>query len=435
MFENILGQPAALRLGSDINAAGLAPSMLFFGPPCSGKGTAALELARVLSCQGEGESRGSWNCSCSACFRHRRLLHPDLLILGPRPFSAEIAAAAATLLREPEIQALRFLFIRSVRKLTVRFSPELWAEDPKLGKIQGILSVLEDELADLDTVLARENPSRETLRPLTGGILKSAGKLESEGMGKLIPVSHIRRAAAWTRLSPLGKRKLLLIENADRMQEEGRNSLLKILEEPPDRAFIVLTTARRDILLPTILSRVRPYRFTARDDAAEIEVIRRVFREKPEGPAGGRIAAYLDSFLPVSPPLLRSLAAFFAASVAAGAVLILRGAPLPEDLAALGRHTAPIAEAAGLGRPAQDLGGALPVVLGGADQFAVRELFSRFLSLLLTLVSETRPGAAFMDLWRRRVREAETAVGIYNQSPALALERLGTELRRGMAEL
>ena len=54
MFENVLGQSASLQLTSDVEAGRLAQSMLFEGPQASGKGTAALELGRVVSCEAEG---------------------------------------------------------------------------------------------------------------------------------------------------------------------------------------------------------------------------------------------------------------------------------------------------------------------------------------------------------------------------------------------
>ncbi|MDR2019414.1 MAG: DNA polymerase III [Treponema sp.] len=427
MFENVLGQAATARLSADIRGGVLAPAMFFFGPPASGKGTAGLELARVLSC----EAAAAWNCGCSACSRHRSLTHPDLLLLGSRSFSMESAAAAAALCRE-ESPSTRFLFIRSVRKLTARFSPVLWEDDPKLGKLGGLVSSLEE---DLDELEALEGGKAEELEKLSRGIVKSVYKLEAEGIGELIPVAQIRRAAYWSRLAPSGRRKFILIENAGRMQESGKNALLKLLEEPPERVAIVLTTIRREELIPTVLSRLRPYRFVKRDAAVEAELIRRVFRGSGPG-----INAYLDSFLPVPEETLRALAAFFAASISAASALQIRGKgrSLPEELVELGRYAAPIAEAAGLGRPVTDIKGAAGRVLEGTDQFSVRFLFSHFLRLLLSMISggvSPSPGRiGLSELWLKETKEAETAVDVYNQNPALALERLGTELRRSMAD-
>jgi DNA polymerase-3 subunit gamma/tau len=430
VFENILGQPVISLLWSDISGGTLAPSMLFSGPQASGKGSTALELGRILSC----EQSGAWNCSCPACTRHRQLIHPDLLLLGPRHFSAEIAASAAAFLRDPPAQAARFLFIRSVRKLLARFSPVLWEDEPKIAKLNPYIQSLEEDLDELDITAGGD------LKKTVDGILKNSFKLEAEGVGDLIPVSHIRRATWWSRLAPQGKRKLMVIENADHMRDEARNSLLKILEEPPETVTLLLTSSHPGALLPTILSRLRPYRFIARDKAVEADVIRKIFRESRE--QAGPLGAYLDSFLPVSGETLYPLAAFFAASVAMGSVIALKrsGAALNDSLVSLGKYTTPIAEAAGLGRPLEDIKSLVSAVLGGAENFDLRSRFSQFLQFLLTLVGKSLSAGntdaiACRDIWSAAVREAEIAVGTYNLSPALALDRLALELRRSMVLL
>jgi DNA polymerase-3 subunit gamma/tau len=430
MFENILGQPVISLLSSDISGGTLAPSMLFSGPLASGKGSAALELGRILSC----EQSGLWNCSCPACTRHRQLAHLDLLLLGPRNFSAEIAASAAAFLRDPPAQATWFLFIRSVRKLLARFSPVLWEDEPKIAKLNPYIQSLEEDLDELNIT------DSGALKKTVEGILKTSFKLEAEGIGDLIPVSQIRRAAWWSRMAPQGKRKLMVIENADHMRDEARNSLLKILEEPPETVTIVLTSAHPEALLPTILSRLRLYRFIARDKAVEASVIHKIFRENRE--QADSISAYLDSFLPVSGETLYPLAAFFIASVAMGSVIALKrsGAAMNDSLVSLGKYTAPIAEAAGLGRPLEDTKSLVSAVLGGAENFELRSRFSQFLQFLLTLVGESlspedRDAIAYREAWCAAVREAEIAVGTYNLNPALALDRLALELRRSMVLL
>ena len=437
MFENIIAQAAAERLREDLEAGILAPSMLFFGPPASGKGTTALELGRVLSCEG----RGAWNCSCPHCGRHRLLLHPDMLLMGSRPFAAEIAASSAVLLREPRHG--RLLLLRAVRKLLGRFSPVLWEGDRELGKLNPLIEALEDDLEELNGI-GPEEPERirRAGEKLGASIVKNALKLEAGGIAEHIPVAQIRKASFWGRLAPTGRRKLLVIENAGLMKEEALNSLLKILEEPPERLSIVLCSARREAVLPTLLSRLRPYRFMARDRAAAEELIRRVYREPEAGGEGG-LEAYLDGFLPVSRESLYPLAAFFVSSVALAALDNFRRrgiVTLPEELVALGRYSAPIAGAAGLGRPAGDNKTIVDKVLAGAGDFQVRSLFSRFLAAALDLVSRSLSGAAgrrrivYTGLWKNYAAEAAAAVGVWNQSPSLALERMISGLKGAMAE-
>jgi DNA polymerase-3 subunit gamma/tau len=456
VFENIIAQDAVLQLTEDILTFRLAPSMLFFGPPASGKGSAALELARILSCENRS---APWNCPCPACARHRYLIHTDLLSFGSRPFAVEIAASGAAFLREPASAATRLLFIRSLRKLLSRFSPVLWEDDSKLGKISPLIQSLEEELDEFEAESGQtpEGPGDAApLEKLINLILKNAFKLEDEGIGDVIPVAQIRRAAYWGRLAPNGRRKVLLIENADRMQEGARNSLLKILEEPPASLSIVLTCRRREAIMPTILSRLRPYRFLKRDEEREREIIRRVFRDSTgrigeslpledkragaDQASAGLISAYLDSFLPQPLEKFYPLAAFFIASIARTAALSLKKkgvAEIPADLAALGAHCAPIAEAAGFERTL-NAGEVIAAVLSASANFEARS-FPRFLRLILELVKQaqgekTGPHSiAHNDIWRKYTSRAEAAAGVWNQSPALALESLFCRLKEALA--
>jgi DNA polymerase III subunit delta' len=52
-----------------------------------------------------------------------------------------------------------------------------------------------------------------------------------------------------------GDWKIYVIPRADIMTFQAQNALLKTLEEPPEHAVMMLTTARPDKLLPTVLSR------------------------------------------------------------------------------------------------------------------------------------------------------------------------------------
>ncbi len=58
-----------------------------------------------------------------------------------------------------------------------------------------------------------------------------------------------------------GSRKIAVINDADTMNDEAANALLKTLEEPPERAVILLIASNYDALLPTIRSRCQVVRF------------------------------------------------------------------------------------------------------------------------------------------------------------------------------
>ncbi len=52
-----------------------------------------------------------------------------------------------------------------------------------------------------------------------------------------------------------GTEKVFIIDEAELLDEQGQNALLKTLEEPPPNTTIILVTCRDDVLLPTIRSR------------------------------------------------------------------------------------------------------------------------------------------------------------------------------------
>jgi DNA polymerase-3 subunit delta' len=61
----------------------------------------------------------------------------------------------------------------------------------------------------------------------------------------------------------VGQRRFAVVDDADLMNAESANALLKTLEEPPPGSILVLIAANSDALLPTIRSRCQPVRFSA----------------------------------------------------------------------------------------------------------------------------------------------------------------------------
>ncbi len=56
-------------------------------------------------------------------------------------------------------------------------------------------------------------------------------------------------------LSPVGKHKVLFIQNIERMTTQAANALLKTREEPLPGRLLIASTSHKDSLLDTILSR------------------------------------------------------------------------------------------------------------------------------------------------------------------------------------
>jgi DNA polymerase III subunit delta' len=81
-----------------------------------------------------------------------------------------------------------------------------------------------------------------------------------------------------------GAARVFIVEDADTMNDQAANALLKTLEEPPPTSHLILTTANPTALLATIRSRCQVIRF-APIDADEIERFLVDQRDLPTGDA------------------------------------------------------------------------------------------------------------------------------------------------------
>lgn len=306
MYENLVNQSASKDLKSDIKNHRLPGAVLFSGPEASGKLTAALETARILSCHEEGSHR--FDCSCNSCMQHKSLTCTNLLLLGPRDCFLEISSAKKTFLdavavNAPYLTAARYLFLRSIRKLTLRFSEILWQGDKDLSKIGTIMQDINENLEKLD--FPRQLPPFEELEKICSSLEKKSLDLESDYLYDSIPVNQIRNMEVWAHIKSEEGKKTIIIENADRMQSSVRNALLKILEEPPESCIFILLTSKKNAIMQTILSRVRNYAFKERSTEEQYDVIKRVFHREN---FSGTINEYLLTFLPVNPQVIKSQA-------------------------------------------------------------------------------------------------------------------------------
>lgn len=81
-------------------------------------------------------------------------------------------------------------------------------------------------------------------------------------MNKFIKIDEIRRVKDALSVKPYeANANVCVIEDASMMTNEAANSLLKILEEPPGKSMIILISANREMILPTVISRCLEVRF------------------------------------------------------------------------------------------------------------------------------------------------------------------------------
>lgn len=200
----IIGQDAFLqRLQNLLSSSRVGHSHLFTGPEGSGKDALALQFAAMLNCSGTGDKPCG---ECPSCHQYRNLEHTALYLIFALPDKSKSS-------NDP---------------------------DPFKGFNDG------DMLAVQEAIAAKvKNPYLPIQLPAAN----------------FIRIASIRklRQDIYLRMNP-GIIKTVVILEAHKMNDPAFNSLLKILEEPPENTVFILTTAFPDRIPSTIISRCQYYR-------------------------------------------------------------------------------------------------------------------------------------------------------------------------------
>jgi len=91
-----------------------------------------------------------------------------------------------------------------------------------------------------------------------------------------------------------GGRRAAVIADAEHLNKEAQNALLRILEEPPPQTTLVLATATAAGLLTTVRSRCQRVRFESDSGAAQRDPECKAMRERFDGIAVATIPELLD---------------------------------------------------------------------------------------------------------------------------------------------
>jgi DNA polymerase-3 subunit delta' len=200
-FSEFLGNErivAALR--GALRSERVPHALLFSGPRGLGKYTLARMFAQAANCE---RLKDDFCGECETCKRIALLADPEKLMeqgLAERGESAD----AATVERVP---------------LILQTHPDVWALVP-------------------DPVRLKSPVARPMLR---------IGQLRA-----------VQRAAYF---QPMGRRRVFILDGAETMHWNVANVFLKILEEPPGSATLILTAPSPYTLLPTIVSRCLQFHF------------------------------------------------------------------------------------------------------------------------------------------------------------------------------
>ncbi len=99
--------------------------------------------------------------------------------------------------------------------------------------------------------------------------LMTIGRLFDEKKNRYkgaVEVGEIRKITPFMRMTASqGGWRIAIVDDADTMNRNAQNAILKILEEPPEHALLILVCHRLGAMIPTIRSRCRTVPFAALD--------------------------------------------------------------------------------------------------------------------------------------------------------------------------
>jgi len=208
-WNNILGQNRVKSILQNIIANKRLPNaFLFYGNEGVGKDAVAIELAKILNCSKLNNKENLLPSEvkacdeCINCVKFNQLQHPNFKIVFALP----------------------------------RGKNESDNDSSPIDKLSS------SEIEEIKSELEQKSKNHYHRINITG-----AREI------RIISIREIKKISSLTITE--GFYKVFLISNADELNNEASNSFLKILEEPPERTIFILTTSRKENLLPTIVSR------------------------------------------------------------------------------------------------------------------------------------------------------------------------------------
>ena len=106
----------------------------------------------------------------------------------------------------------------------------------------------------------------------------------------MLRIGQLRAVQRAAYFQPMGRRRVFILDGAETMRWDVANVFLKILEEPPGSATLILTAPSPYSLLPTIVSRCLQFHFAPLPQAD----VEKILKEKTDRkPAEIKLAAQL----------------------------------------------------------------------------------------------------------------------------------------------
>jgi DNA polymerase-3 subunit delta' len=154
----------------------------------------------------------------------------------------------------------------------------------------------------------------------------------------MLRIGQLRTVQRAAYFQPMGRRRVFILDGAETMRWDVANVFLKILEEPPGSATLILTAPSPYALLPTIVSRCMQFHFAPLQPSAVEQILKERTSRKP---AEIKLAAQLAEG---SPGRALEMDVEFAAQARKTALRILERAARGQGFAQLFADTAALAK-------------------------------------------------------------------------------------------
>ncbi len=110
--------------------------------------------------------------------------------------------------------------------------------------------------------------------------INSESSIKNEKDGMEIDVTQMREVNNFLSYKAYyGSFKTVIIDNADRMNQEAQNCFLKTLEEPKGKTIIILIASKPEVLLSTIFSRCQTIKFFPVEKYKESQEQQRILQD------------------------------------------------------------------------------------------------------------------------------------------------------------
>jgi len=209
----------------------------------------------------------------------------------------------------------------------------------QLANLQTLLDqglVERGESADAATV--ERVPMILQSHPDVWALVPDPVRLKSPVARPMLRVGQLRAVQRAAYFQPMGRRRVFILDGAETMRWDVANVFLKILEEPPGSATLILTAPSPYALLPTIVSRCLQFHFAPLPQAAVEKILKEKTHRKP---AEIKLAAQLAEG---SPGLAIEMDVDAAADRRRNALRILERAAQGEGFAQLFSDTSALAK-------------------------------------------------------------------------------------------